>query len=180
MSNDDWQRNQNQNNLPGPGESWDANHEPKPLHQVSDSDWGTAPPPQNNHGQQYNPPNPHPQGGYQQAGVQNQPSGRRKPGSAPAYHNQGGYMTHQPNYHMQRTNTELDGTDIGAIIISAFFPGVGHMLLGQVTKGIVILALTYLTCGLGYIAAALICIDAYMVAKARKTRPVDEWEFLPK
>lgn len=88
-------------------------------------------------------------------------------------------MMHQPQHHMQRGPVQLDGNDIAAIILSGFVPGVGHMMLGQTVKGAVILGATILTCGMGYILAMLICVDAYYVARARKYRPVGEWEFLP-
>lgn len=88
-------------------------------------------------------------------------------------------MMHQPQHHMQRAPVQLDGNDVAAIILSGFLPGVGHMMLGQTVKGAVILGVTILTCGMGYILAMLICVDAYYVARARKYRPVGEWEFLP-
>lgn len=88
-------------------------------------------------------------------------------------------MTHQPPHHMTTAN-QPDSNDIIAIILSVFLPGVGHIMLGQVTKGIVILVATFVTCGLGYIFSVIVALDAYMVAMARKNRPVDDWEFFPK
>ena len=91
----------------------------------------------------------------------------------------GGPLMHAPSTGLKPTD-QLDNNDLLAIILTVFFPGVGHMMVGQTTKGIAILAATYLTCGLGYVAFALVAIDCYMVAMARKKRPVDDWEFFPK
>lgn len=119
-------------------------------------------------------------GGWDQPG----PGGYQDPYQAP-YQDpygppQGGPMMHHPGYQMQRPpSTMLDGNDVLAIVLSGFFPGVGHMMLGQTVKGAVILATMILTCGMGYVVAMLICVDAYYVARARKFRPVGEWEFLP-
>ena len=75
---------------------------------------------------------------------------------------------------------QLDTNDVVGIALNFFFPGAGYMVLGQTTKGIAILAATYLTCGAGYLLTILFVLDAYMVAVARKNRPVDDWEFFPK
>ncbi|MFO0568765.1 MAG: hypothetical protein U0263_24090 [Polyangiaceae bacterium] len=76
-------------------------------------------------------------------------------------------------------NRELDANDVLAIVLSVLAPGLGHVLLGQVTKGIVILALVVASCGVGYVISALIALDAYFVAKARHAREVGEWETFP-
>ena len=75
---------------------------------------------------------------------------------------------------------KLETEDVLALALSLFVPGVGHMMLGQVPKGLAILAATYLSCGMGYLVSVIIVLDAYMVAMARKQRPVDDWEFFPK
>lgn len=74
---------------------------------------------------------------------------------------------------------ELDFTDFIAVVLSIFAPGLGHVILGQVAKGLVIMALTILSCGAGYIVSALIALDAFMVARARRTREVGDWEIFP-
>lgn len=74
---------------------------------------------------------------------------------------------------------KLETNDIVAIVLSFFLPGVGHIMLGQKTKGIVILAVTILTCGVGYIASVLVALDAYLVAQVIKERPVGDWEIFP-
>ncbi len=73
----------------------------------------------------------------------------------------------------------LDGVDLVAIILSVFAPGLGHVILGQKLKGIVILALVVASCGVGYLVAALVALDAYCLARARKQRSVGEWELFP-
>jgi hypothetical protein len=74
---------------------------------------------------------------------------------------------------------ELEFTDFVAVVLSIFAPGLGHVILGQVMKGVVIMVLTILSCGVGYIVSALIALDAFMVARARHTRPVGDWEIFP-
>ncbi len=73
----------------------------------------------------------------------------------------------------------LDSTDLLAIVLSLFVPGLGHVLLGQTAKGLVILGLVIASCGVGYLVAALIAIDAWLVARARKERAVGDWELFP-
>lgn len=73
----------------------------------------------------------------------------------------------------------LDSTDVFAIVLSIFAPGLGHMLLGQTTKGLVILGLVIASCGVGYLVAALIAMDAWLVARALKERSVGAWELFP-
>ena len=74
---------------------------------------------------------------------------------------------------------DLEGKDIAAIVLCFFVPGVGHMLLGQMLKGIAILAITVCTCGLGGLLLIVIALDAYCVARIMKERPVGDWEFFP-
>jgi len=76
-------------------------------------------------------------------------------------------------------SSELDATDILAVIISVFAPGLGHVILGQVAKGLVIMALVIASCGVGYVVSAIIALDAFTVARARKRRAVGEWETFP-
>lgn len=181
-----------ESDLPKPGESWDNAHTPRPIHEVNEDDWGTAPfdgsvqtpaaqQPQQGFGQA---PGPAQQAPYQGAPHQGPPN--QGPPNQGAYPPQpqgpGGYppqqMTYQPNTAM--STNQLDNNDIIAIVVSIFFPGAGHIMLGQTTKGIVIIAAMILTCGLAAIAWPVVIIDAVMVAQARKKRPVGEWEFFPK
>ena len=67
-----------------------------------------------------------------------------------------------------------------AIVLSIFFPGVGHMMLGQVGKGIAILASMILSCGILSLLWPVVIIDTVMVAQAKKKRPLGDWEFFPK
>ena len=53
------------------------------------------------------------------------------------------------------------------------------MILGQVAKGLLILALVIASCGVGYIVSAIVALDAFLVAKARRRRAVGLWETFP-
>jgi TM2 domain-containing membrane protein YozV len=75
--------------------------------------------------------------------------------------------------------SSLEATDILAIVLSIVTPGLGHIILGQPLKGIVILAAVLGSCGVGYVICALVAIDAYLVAKVRKEREVGPWEVFP-
>jgi TM2 domain-containing membrane protein YozV len=77
------------------------------------------------------------------------------------------------------SSANLETSDIVAIVLSIFLPGVGHILLGQKTKGLAILAAVILSCGVGYLVSAIVAIDAYLVARVQKERAVGEWEILP-
>ena len=84
-----------------------------------------------------------------------------------------------PQQQLQRTKPKLDNDDIIAMVVSVFLPGVGHMMLGQAVKGIVILGVSMFTCGgFGLLWFAVI-LDAYLVAMTRKYRDVGDWEILP-
>jgi TM2 domain-containing membrane protein YozV len=63
-----------------------------------------------------------------------------------------------------------------AMILSVLLcGGAGQIYLGQVTKGIVIIVVSFFTCGIGWILGT---IDAYLIAQRLKEgKSVDEWEF---
>ncbi len=85
----------------------------------------------------------------------------------------------QPPAHRRNTRPKLDNSDIFAIILSTFFPGVGQMMNGQQTKGIVVLLVAIFTgCGVGLLSIAS-ALDTYCLVLAKKRREVDEWEFFP-
>ena len=73
----------------------------------------------------------------------------------------------------------LDSHDLLAVILSVFLPGIGHIMLEQKTKGLVILAAVIASCGVGYLVSCIIAVDAYLVARARKERPVADFECFP-
>ena len=73
----------------------------------------------------------------------------------------------------------LDAVDLIAVVLSVFAPGLGHVMLGQALKGVLILALVVASCGVGYIVSAIVALDAYLVARARKHRDVGPWEIFP-
>ena len=56
------------------------------------------------------------------------------------------------------TTSQLDGTDLVAIVLSVLAPGLGHVILGQVAKGLVIMALVIASCGVGYIVSAIVAL----------------------
>lgn len=81
--------------------------------------------------------------------------------------------------HQRHSKPKLDNSDIFAIILSGFFPGVGQMMNGQQTKGIVVLLVAIVTgCGAGLLSLAS-ALDTYCLVMANKRRAVDEWEFFP-
>jgi len=85
----------------------------------------------------------------------------------------------QPPVRREQRRPKLDNSDIFAIVLSVIFPGVGQMMLGQQTKGIVVLLVAIVTgCGFGLISLAS-ALDTYCVAIASKKGEVDEWEFFP-
>ena len=194
-----------QERLPAPGESWGDQDSPRPLHRVDDSEWGTAedaprhgpPRPGTPAGGDPWQPDPHinptgappsdwaqPQGGGRRARrrARQQNGGEYAPGGQqnPYHQGQGGPMMRPNQYQMQGPDyNKLETDDMIAIILSIVIPGVGHMMVGQVAKGIGILALTYLTCGIGYLVSLLVAFDVYKIAIARKHRPVGELEFFP-
>ena len=73
----------------------------------------------------------------------------------------------------------LDATDIAAVVLSIFAPGLGHIILGQTLKGLLILTVFVASCGLGYLVSTFIALDAYLVARVRKQREVGSWEVFP-
>lgn len=89
-------------------------------------------------------------------------------------------MMHQPPPPRPSGSTPpLEQNDIIALVLNLFFPGVGQMMLGQVPKGIAILAASIFTCGgFGLIWIAAL-VDVYLVLRARKYRTLGDWEFFP-
>jgi len=67
---------------------------------------------------------------------------------------------------------------IALVLSLLLLGGAGQLYLGQTTKGIVIMAVCFLTCGVAGIGIVVGCIDAYMIAKRlQEGHSVDEWEF---
>lgn len=145
-----------------------------PFGQDGGGDWGEAPKPgpdddniDMNYGQPLSQPPP--------AGTaQQQPP----PGQA-MHQTPGQSMQQPPGNQLQSTKPKLDNDDIVPLILSAFFPGVGHMMLGQTTKGIVVLLAAIFTCGFGGLLNLAVILDCYLVAMTRKYRQLDDWEFFP-
>lgn len=74
---------------------------------------------------------------------------------------------------------KLETNDFVAIAVNFFLPGVGHMILGQTTRGIVIFALFIFTCGGWFILQLAAMADAYFISLTQKYREVGDWEFFP-
>lgn len=91
-------------------------------------------------------------------------------------------MIHQPpppQHGGGGSNQPLEQNDVIAIVLSFFIPGAGQLMLGQTTKGLVILAVMVFTCyGFGLLPLAA-AVDAYLVARAKKYRAIGDWEFFP-
>lgn len=88
-------------------------------------------------------------------------------------------LQQQPQQQLKPAKGKMENDDIIALVLTFIIPGVGHMMLGQMKRGILILAMTYLTCGAGYLLTIVFAVDAYLVAMTRKYRQVGDWEFLP-
>ena len=73
---------------------------------------------------------------------------------------------------------QMESSDWIAVIL-AVIPGLGQILLGQRVKGITVLLVSLLLCAGGGLLSILSILDAYLVAIARKRRPLEEWEFFP-
>lgn len=127
---------------------------------MSNNDWQQGPSDPNQPHQQPQQPVDSAWGEPQQNQFQNQPP-------------------NQPPVHQPGSNASLDNNDFIALALSWFFPGVGQIMLGQKTKGIVILVVSIMTCYLGGILGFASLLDTFCLAKARKKRPVDDWEFFP-
>lgn len=153
--------------LPGPGESWadqeplagDRWAQPKPS---DDDQWGTAP-----------------GAGF---GAQQPDAHRQTPGAGPG----AGVppqqsMTPSPSSgdQLMARIKQLETNDYLYIIGSLFLPGVGHILMGQVKKGALILALALFTCFGAGLVPVVVALDALFVALAKREREVGEWEFFP-
>ncbi len=77
------------------------------------------------------------------------------------------------------TADTLNTHDLVAVVLSVFLPGFGHVMLDQKAKGLIILAAVLLSFGVGYIVSCVIALDAYLVARTRKHRPVADFECFP-
>ena len=170
--------------LPGPGESW-ADHEPLAGDQrtqprpLDGDQWGSAP----SAGGGAQQPDAHRQTPGAGFGAPN--AGFGAPGAGPAP-GPGGHPPHamtpsqsSGDQLMERIK-QLETNDYLYIIGSLFLPGVGHILMGQVKKGALILALALFTCFGAGLVPVVVALDALFVALAKREREVDEWEFFPK
>lgn len=84
-----------------------------------------------------------------------------------------------PPGELQKTKPKLENDDIVKLAISFFLPGVGHLMLGQTVKGIVIFLLFVFTCGFGGLINIAILLDTYLCLMTQKYRQLGDWEFFP-
>lgn len=63
--------------------------------------------------------------------------------------------------------------------VSLLIPGLAHVMIGQVKKGIGFFVLLFLSFGLLYVVSVLVAFDAFLVLRAQKNREVKEFEFFP-
>jgi TM2 domain-containing membrane protein YozV len=85
-----------------------------------------------------------------------------------------------PATQLEQAMTGFDIRDVFALVLSGILPGLGHVMMGQATKGLAIFAATVLTCGMGYLLVPLVCVDILAVMLARKKRRVGAWEMVPR
>ncbi|MCB9764273.1 MAG: PQQ-binding-like beta-propeller repeat protein [Alphaproteobacteria bacterium] len=63
-------------------------------------------------------------------------------------------------------------------VLSFFFPGLGQLMCGQTLKGVVLFALTLITCGLGGLLNLVAAIDAWRIAsRLDNDEEVGDWQF---
>jgi len=63
------------------------------------------------------------------------------------------------------------------VIVSLFLPGMGHVYLGQRTKGIIIFVGSILTCGVLGLACIFAALDAtHLARKLQRDEPIGPWE----
>jgi len=74
----------------------------------------------------------------------------------------------------------LESDDKLALGVTFFVPGVGHILSGQIPKGIVIMLIVLVTLGLSWIVMMPAAMaDLFLVIRAKKRREVGNFEFFP-
>lgn len=65
-----------------------------------------------------------------------------------------------------------------AALASLIVPGVGQLLAGQNAKGLVLLGVAFITCGMGGLLNIVAAADAYLIAQRRKRgEVVQDWQF---
>jgi TM2 domain-containing membrane protein YozV len=156
--NDDWGN--------AGGDDWGTPDE-NPIGDSGQDGWDTAPSPAPNM------PDP----GFQQPQAQPGGPGQTQP-------QQGGFSADGPApaemVHQKKGGADkLETNDFVAMAVSFFVPGVGHIILGQTTRGIALLAAFVFTCNGFGLLPFLALADAYFVALTQKYRQVDDWEFFP-
>lgn len=126
-------------------------------------------------------PSQDPGAGYQQGYADSSPQDPWVQGAGDPYQVPSGHQPpiHQPGQSPYTPKPAMETNDIIAVVLAFFFPGSGQIMLGQMTKGIVLLAVYFFTCGGLGLLPFVSAFDAYCVAITRKRRPLGEWEFFP-
>lgn len=174
QSGSDWGNNDGWGNQPQPQPTGEPSAQdtpgPQGPQQPSGGEWS---------GGHANNPNPPTSTANQQNEGWGQ--GQAQPNANEGWGNQqGGQMQQQPPSQAPQGSVDgLDNNDIIAILAAFFLPGLGQLILGQKTKGIVMIAITIVTCYLGGLVSLASAVDAYLAAKTKKYRQLDEWEFFP-
>lgn len=65
-----------------------------------------------------------------------------------------------------------------AALASLIIPGLGQLLAGQGAKGVVLLIVGMLSCGMGGLLNLVAAVDAYLIAqRKRRGESVQDWQF---
>ena len=74
----------------------------------------------------------------------------------------------------------LEQVELIVLGASFFVPGLGHLMLGQLKKGLILLAALAFTAGISWIFLSPAALaDAFLVIRARKRRAVGDMELFP-
>lgn len=72
----------------------------------------------------------------------------------------------------------LESDELLPVFLS-FIPGVGQIMMGQTVKGLVMLGASFFCLNFFGLLTIASILDAYLIAKVKKKREVDDWEFFP-
>lgn len=147
-----------------PAQSWSTDGEAAPAAPADPWAASAQPPgapPAGAPGQPWGqPPGAPPQGAWGQP-----------PQGAPPWPNQ------QPPPPTDLIPAKPDANPVVAALLSFFFPGAGQLMLGQTTKGAIILAGAVFTCCLSGVFNVIAAIDAYQIGtKLKDGKPVREFD----
>jgi len=140
-----------------------------PQQSNQDEDWGQPVPQPGPAGQPTTPP-------LQSEQRSAPPVGQASPQQQGQVGQPGGQMTTSG----KKKFPDLETNDFIVLALSFVLPGSGHIMLGQVAKGALILAAVFITCGAGYILNLLIVADAFFcLAKKKEHGVLEDWDVFP-